>query len=53
MKKEVTYDRLIDMLKERKDKVGYIYVEECYGGSLDIFVGMVNEEETENDNETL
>lgn len=48
MKKAVTYDQLIDMLKAMKDAdtIDSIDVEECMGGSLEIFVSAKNVEET-------
>ena len=46
-KKAVTYDQLIDILRAMRDGDGIdsIYVEECMGGSLEIFVSAKDEEE--------
>ena len=50
-KKAVTYDQLIDMLKAMKDAdtIDSIDVEECMGGSLEIFVSAKDEEGSSND----
>lgn len=46
-KKAVTYDQLIDILRAMRDgdEIDSIYIEECMGGSLEIFVSSKDEEE--------
>ena len=46
-KNAVTYDQLIDILRAMRDgdEIDSIYIEECMGGSLEIFVSAKDEEE--------
>ena len=47
----VTYHQLIDMIKKMHDegKIDSIYAEECLGGSLEIFISAVDDEEQDDD----
>ena len=46
-KKTVTRDELIKMLNDMDTDLMRIEVEECYGGSLEIFVHVKDEEDEE------